>query len=125
MASRYAGTMRITCTDCTESTFYQVSTLADRQRIAANQKRNPWRCKRHRNPEQLLSPTNTDRTHVLTAERSKKFPDLTGLFWRDQNAADAFSGYTYGPGFSAIADDFPEGARIVITYHVELPEETR
>ena len=124
MTSRYAGTVRVICPadDCTESTFYNVSTLADRKRIAANQKRSPWKCKRHRNPDELLTPTNTERTHILYAARSKRFPDLTGLFWREESADDAGSGYMFGPGFSAIADDFPEGARIVITARVEMPD---
>jgi hypothetical protein len=125
MGSRYAGTMRVVCPDCNESTFYSVSTLADRKRIHANQKRSPWKCSRHRNPEQLLTPTNTKRTHVLIADRSKRFPDLTdSLFWREESADDVGSGYMFGPGFSAVADDFPEGARIVITARVELPADT-
>lgn len=41
MASRYAGTYPVHCPadGCTESSFYSVSTLADRKRIAADQKR--------------------------------------------------------------------------------------
>jgi hypothetical protein len=127
MASRYAGTMRVVCPGegCPESTFYNVSTLEDRRRVAANQKRSPWKCKRHRNPEQLLTPTNTERTHVLIADRSKRFPDLTdSLFWREESADDVGSSYMFGPGFSAVADDFPKGARIVITARVELPDGT-
>jgi hypothetical protein len=123
MSGRYAGNMRVICPaeGCTEITFYAVSTLADRRRIAADQKRRPWKCSRHRNPEQLLTPTNTELTHVLIADRSKKFNLPDSLFWREWGADDVGSGYMFGPGFSAHADDFPEGARIVITVSVELP----
>lgn len=125
MASRYAGTVPLRCPEdgCTESAFRTVSTLADRREVAADQKRRPWKCSRHRNPEQLLTPTNLERTHVLIADRSKRFPTLTdNLFWREESADDVGSGYMFGPGFSAHADDFPKGARIVITARVELPE---
>lgn len=125
MSGRYAGNVRVICPGddgrCTESTFYAVSTLADRKRIAADQRERPWKCKRHHNPEQLLTPTNTERTHILYAEKSKRFPDLTGLFWREESADDVGSGYMFGPGFSAVADDFPEGTRIVITVRAEIP----
>ena len=126
MASRYAGTYPVHCPadGCTESSFYSVSTLADRKRIAADQKRSPWKCSRHRNPEELLTPTNRERTRVLIADRSKRFDLPNSLFWREESADDAGSGYTFGPGFSAHADDFPKGARIVITARVELPEVT-
>lgn len=126
MSGRYAGTKVVRCPGvndegCTETTFYKVSTLTDRKRIAAKQERDPWKCSRHRNPEQLLTPANTERTHVLIADRSKRFDLPDSLFWREESADDVGSGYTFGPGFSAHADDFPEGARIVITVRVELP----
>lgn len=128
MANRYAGivTLRCPAEGCIETAFRTVSTLADRQQVTADQKRRPWKCSRHRNPEQLLTPTNLERTHVLIADRSKRFPNLKdNLFWREGSADDVGSGYVFGPGFSAHADDFPEGARIVITARVELPEENR
>jgi len=125
MASRYAGTVTFRCPGdgCTETAFRTVSTLADRRRAAEDQQRRPWKCSRHRNPEELLTPTNTERTHVLIADRSKRFDLPNSLFWRPEGADDVGSGYMFGPGFSAHADDFPEGARIVITARVELPED--
>lgn len=126
MSGRYAGNVRVICPGddgrCTEVAFYGVSTLADRKQLATDQKRRPWKCSRHRNPEQLLTPANTEVSHVLIADRSKRFPDLTDkLFWREESADDVGSGYTFGPGFSAHADDFPEGTRIVITVRAEMP----
>lgn len=125
MSGRYAGNVRVVCPGddgrCTEVTFYAVSTLADRKRIHAGQRERPWKCSRHRNPEQLLTPTNTEVSHVLIADRSKRFDLPDKLFWREESADDVGSGYMFGPGFSSHADDFPEGARIVITVRVELP----
>lgn len=124
MASRYAGTVTLRCPaeGCIETAFRTVSTLADRRQVAADQKRSPWKCSRHRNPEQLLTPANPERTHILIADRSKRFNLPNSLFWREESANDVGSGYMFGPGFSAHADDFPEGARIVITARVEMPD---
>ncbi|HET7406246.1 MAG TPA: hypothetical protein VFJ21_03805 [Mycobacteriales bacterium] len=100
--------------------FYDYNSRADYARLHREQAERPWKCSRHRNPEQVLTPTNTTRTVVLTAEKSKRFPDLTRLFWREDDAADVGSGYTFGPGFKAHADDFPEGSRLVITVTAEV-----
>lgn len=120
--ARRGGTARFRCATegCTEAAFYDYSSNADHARLHREQKARPWLCSRHRNPEQLLTPTNTSRTVVLTAERSKRFPDLTKLFWREQGDPDVGSGYTFGPGFKAHADDFPEGSRLVITITADL-----
>jgi hypothetical protein len=126
MSGRYAGTKVVRCPGvndqgCTETTFYNVSTLADRKRIAADQRERPWKCSRHRNPDELLTPSNTEVSHILIADRSKRFDLPDHLFWRKEGADDVGSGYMFGPGFSAHADDFPEGTRIVITVRAEIP----
>lgn len=113
--ARRGGTARFRCPtdDCTEAAFYEYSSNADYARLYRG---------RHRNPEQLLTPSNPTRTVVLTADSSKRFPELDKLFWREDDAADVGSGYTFGPGFSAHADDFPKGSRLVITITADVAE---
>lgn len=66
-----------------------------------------WLCYRHRNPEQLLSDDNRKRVTVLTVEARD---DISGKhFFNGKN------GTVSGPGFKAIAEDFPVGTKLVIT----------
>lgn len=44
-------------------------------------------------------------------------------FWRPEGAEIGGWGFAFGPGFKAHVGDFPEGGRLVVTAHVELPEE--
>jgi hypothetical protein len=123
--ARRGGTARFLCPEegCTEAAFYNYSSNAAYARLCREQRQRPWKCSRHRNPEQVLTPANTTRTVVLIADRSKRFPDLTQLFWRVDGDADVGSGYLFGPGFSAHADDFPKGSRLVITVTADLAQQ--
>lgn len=126
MKSRRGGTARFRCAEdgCVEAVFYDYNSNADYARMHKAHTAHPWKCSRHRNPEQVLTPTNTARTVVLTAERSKRYPELTKLFWREDGEADVGSGFTFGHGFKAHADDFPEGSRLTITITAEMPNTT-
>ena len=73
-------------------------------------------CCRHTNPEENLSSTNKKTEKVYTADKSKKYPNLTGLYW------NSYSGFVYGPGFKAYAKDFPKGTKLIITAEIVLPE---
>lgn len=115
--SRREWTRRVACAyaGCKEVAHYRYDThnhLRDAEKRAAGK---DWYCTRHDTPEEVLSPSNPERTVTLTAARSQRHPNLKGLFW------DTGSGFIFGPGFKAYADDFPEGTRIVITYSVLLP----
>lgn len=100
--------------------------------------RNPWRCTRHTNPETVLGRDRLTIQAAATASRVKwsgyeaalarYVPDgrssppkeyLDGLFWV---GAGMSSGFTFGPGFKAFADDFPEGTELVITVEAVLPD---
>lgn len=113
-------TIRLICAepDCRETSFTTASTRAEEASIRRRYADRPYRCTRHRNPEEVLSETNRERSVVITARKSKKFPHLDGLFWDYPFA----TGITSGPGFKAYADDFPAGTKIVITVRLELPE---
>lgn len=108
--------IRFQCTEpgCRESGHFQPDTAADEARLRSLYE-NKWQCLRHGSPERVLSLTNKRRTTETIAGRSKRYPNLTGLFWAD------FSGFVSGPGFMAWADDFPEGTKLVIDARIVLP----
>jgi hypothetical protein len=70
-------------------------------------------CPRHTDPESVLSATNRQTEVVIVNQEHATFPCT--MFW------DGKTGFVYGPGFRAFADDFPAGARIVVTARLELP----
>jgi hypothetical protein len=51
----------------------------------------------------------------FTAGKSKNYPELKELFW------NTGSGFIYGSGYKAFADDFPEGTILRITAEIILP----
>lgn len=119
--SRRKYTLRWSCAEegCREFDFSEVSYKADYIDAQRRQRANPWKCLRHDHPEAVLSPTNRERTFVITSGKSERHPHLDNLFW-DRPFT---TGFTSGPGFKAYADDFPEGTKIIVTTRVELPEE--
>lgn len=120
-------TLRKVCADdgCQESAFWDFSSQRERREHCQREQGRPWRCTRHSKPNEVLTPSNPTRQVVLTAEKSRRFPNLTKLFWREAGAADVGSGFTFGPGFKAFADDFPEGTRLVITLTIAAPPTDR
>jgi hypothetical protein len=109
---------------CGETSFTQFDTQREyREFLQRRRDRGTkyW-CSRHREPEKNLRPDNLVTTYVLTATRAEGSSGrpLPGLYWYPEGATTG-SGYTYGPGFNAHAEDFPEGTRLVITAAVELP----
>ena len=73
-----------------------------------------WRCYRHRNPEELLSEANSKRVTVLTVEARD---DISG-----EHYFDGKNGIVSGPGFKAIAADFPVGTKLVVTAELVLSD---
>lgn len=69
-----------------------------------------WRCARHSKLDEVLSPSNPTTTHELVNEQKPY-----GKFWGS-------SGFIYGPGFRAFAEDFPAGTKIIVTTQVVLQE---
>lgn len=146
--SRRERTTTITCAEklCREVTFYVYSSQREYAEIHAAQAKRPWKCSRHRDPEEVLHPARLSTTQTLVASRirnsgyerdmaryeaavargsyfaTKPEEFLPGLFWLTEGGAHG-SGFTHGPGFKAHADDFPEGTRLTVTTRIELPEE--
>lgn len=72
--------------------------------------KNEYRCVRHTRPQEVLSQENTATEKVLTAVRGAGGNLYFGGF-----------GFVHGPGFKVFADDFPEGARLIVSARIELP----
>lgn len=111
---------------CTERVYYRFTTRRDQKAEMDRLRRaGGWRCTRHTNPDRVLMPTSPVREHVLVNRElmwdSAKGPAPLGLFWCEEDC-EYGSGFTFGPGFKAFSEDFPEGARLVITARVELPD---
>jgi len=124
-------TKTVTCAEagCRATTFYTYTNQRQYAEITRDQQRLPFKCSRHREPDQVLRPDNPERQHVLVARRvpfrssrpgSRQW--LDGLYWLEEGQESGGSGLALGPGFKAHASDFPEGTRLVVTAHVELPD---
>jgi hypothetical protein len=105
---------------CRDTAIHEYQTLREKAESDKHYAQYPYKCTRHIKPDQVLSLVNAERTAVLEAGKSKRWPDLPGLYWNSDEARSG-SGFVYGPGFKAYADDFPPGTRLVITARIELP----
>lgn len=106
---------------CGERAFFEFDRVADYERHVRTQRE--WRCTRHTQPDSVLAASNPERAVTLTASRvPSRWGDgyIDGLFWLEPEATSG-SGFTYGPGFKAYANDFPEGTQLTVTATVELP----
>jgi len=93
---------------CRETANYESFTRAEQ---AETQRRyyGKWRCARHSQPQEVLSPTNRK---IIHEEVSRQEPH--GLYW-------GHSGFQYGPGFRAFAKDFPAGTVLRVTAEIIVP----
>ena len=114
----YRTTFRCAEPGCREVQLYVHSTRADEAASWRRQAEHPFKCSRHRKPEQNLRPGNEKTSSVLVATRLN---GLDKLFWVPEGA-ETGSGFAFGPGcFTAYADDFPAGTRLVLTAEVLSP----
>ena len=136
---------------CREHANFVYGLRQDQAESARYYAKNPWRCSRHVKPNEVLALDNREIRVELTASRVRnksydhdvanyerlmaspapawssdppRKPDpsreyLDGLFWLGGGLS---SGFTFGPGFKAFANDFPEGTKIVITATLEVPQ---
>lgn len=114
--SRRDYTIRLVCAHegCRETTFTVADTRREEAEVRARYRANPYRCYRHSKPNEVLSAANSELSAVVTAQPREGLPGR--MFW------DGGSGLISGPGFRAIADDFPPGTRLIVTARIELPE---
>ncbi|WP_413808170.1 hypothetical protein [Streptomyces sp. OE57] len=87
-----------------------------------------WKCLRHAAPDEWMTPSNRETTAVLelqprylNSSRSGGEPRLLGYFWGPPGQR-ASHGSVSGPGFQALADNFPPGTRLTVTATITLPE---
>lgn len=111
--SRRTYTIPLRCAEpgCRESSICEAIGRDEYAEARARYGRNPWRCSRHRKPDEVLSVENLERQTVVELT-IKSF----GHSW------DIGTTCATGPGFKAFADDFPPGTRLIITAHIELPD---
>ncbi|GAA2346568.1 hypothetical protein [Dactylosporangium salmoneum] len=145
--SRRERTTSIRCAEagCRETKLSAYSSQREYAEIMDWQRKHPWKCTRHDRPDEVLRPDNPSTTHVLVASRVRSYgyerdlaryeaavaygsgwarkPDefLSGLFWLPEGGTSG-SGFAFGPGFAAHADDFPEGTRLVVSTQIIAPE---
>ena len=100
---------------CKEWTIKDADDKIDYSRLYSIFGNGKWKCTRHDFPEEVLGLNNLKRVTSLISGKSKKYLDLEGMFWGE-------SGFVYGKGWKAYADDFPEGTKIIITAEVILPK---
>lgn len=110
-------TLSLKCNEegCKEYVHYSYDT---KKEYSAGYQRHikTYKCVRHAHPNEVLNATDNMKIEKIVINgKSKKYPDLKGLFWNDS------SGFTYGNGWKAFANDFPEGTKIKITAEIILP----
>ena len=92
---------------CAKTGFFEYITRREQsQGFAQRQK---WLCNRHAYIDTLLTAQNLIRTHVVESKEENGH-----RYWGN-------SGYVYGPGFNAYADDFPAGTKLTVIAKIELP----
>ncbi len=99
---------------CHERAHYRYETRREYQDGVKWRMKYPYRCVRHENPEKLLSTGNLSRMTTLEATEGANVKD--SLFW------DGTNGYVHGPGFKALANDFPKGTKLIVHAYIQLPE---
>lgn len=110
---KYTYTRHCEHPGCKEVRHYVADALRDLKESQKSKRKEL--CLRHRDPESVLSATNRQTEAVMV---NKAHETLVGnMFW------DGSTGFIFGPGFLAFANDFPAGARIVVTARLELPGE--
>lgn len=116
--ARKSYDIRLVCAEsgCNYTTYTTADTRREETDIRRRYAEKPYRCVRHTHPEEVLSDTNRERSTVMVAGKSEKYPHLDNLYW------GRGSGFVSGPGFKAYAEDFPEGTKLIISARIELPE---
>lgn len=109
-------TARFTCIEdgCSEISIFECENQRERKEICEHNQ-GKWKCLKHSDPGEWLSVDNMKTEEILVAGKSKKFPGLEGLFWSEG------SGFVYGSGYRAQADEFPEGTKLIVTAEIVLP----
>lgn len=102
---------------CKERSYRQYSNRRD---YNASIKRNEkYTCIRHSSPEKILSFENDTTESILIVVKNQN-----GKFWKGKDKISLSSGFVYGDGYKAFAEDFPEGTELIITAQIKKPDTT-
>lgn len=115
MPRRYTMTLRCAEPGCRETSFCETESRREEAEAYARYAKYPYRCYRHIRPDEVLSAENSSTEATLTASETKY-----GIYW-GVTPDKASNGLVSGPGFRAIAKDFPPGTRLIVTARIELP----
>jgi hypothetical protein len=142
--ARRRVTSRVNCAKpgCREMAHFEYDSQRERAESERRRLEFPWRCYRHSAEEEVLSAENPVRETVLTVAqprnpryerdlddyrravaRGSDFAREPSEFYDFLSWEGASGGIVSGPGFRAIAKDFPAGTRLVVTVRVEIPGE--
>jgi hypothetical protein len=114
MKRQYYHNVKCSYEGCTEYGHYSADSR--REYIELCKRYSTWACVRHRCPKEVLSESNS------LLESSQTVVVLpSGKYWTTDATSKPGSGFQYGPGFKAFADDFPVGTKLIITARIELP----
>jgi hypothetical protein len=140
-------TVRVDCAaeGCRECAWYEYDTKTEAREAFQRRQEYPYRCYRHSRPDEVLSADNPQTEVILVASKIQSYgyernlaqyearkargdrylgspPQefIDGLFWL-RNGTGSGSGLTHGDGYRAIARDFPEGTRLVVSARIEYP----
>ncbi len=98
---------------CNEFARYSYSNRNELKRLDQTCGYGKYRCVRHSQPDEVLSPENLLRTDEFSI-----FTEGYGRFWgKDQGR----SGFMHGPSFKAFVEDFPDGTVLRVTAEIILP----
>ncbi|QPL14113.1 hypothetical protein QEH48_gp084 [Streptomyces phage TurkishDelight] len=107
---------------CTETSVIEYTARRELEHVPRE-----WKCPRHSAPDEWLTTSNRETTAVLELQprylaptRPGGEPRLLGYFWGPPGQR-ASHGSVSGPGFKALADNFPPGTLLTITATISLP----
>lgn len=111
--AKYSTRVKCGYDGCAELAFFEADTRKEQSSQYERYGNGKWRCVRHSQPADVLGLNNRSRTVEMTI-----FDEPHGRYW---GVAKAGSGFVYGPGFKAFAEDFPPGTQLRVTAEVILP----
>lgn len=116
MARRYTIRLRCAAEGCPAGSVAEACTRHEENEARRWYAEHPYRCYRHQAPAEVLSaaePVMHGALRVTQQGPSK--------YWAVEADGRLRGGLVSGPGIRAIADDFPEGTRLLVTAEIELP----
>lgn len=113
--SKYYSRRICTHEDCKEFSITNHRTQKEMREYESTKRK--WTCNRHSYPEEVLSIDVNSTIQVLTVESNEY-----GQYWRISGAKKLSSGFQFGNGYKAWADDFPIGTKLKVTAEIITPK---